>query len=203
MLQNLLRGVLLFVFMGLVPVACCKEDLDHANIREIFLSLSEPGAGKPTLTTGARTSAPELLTSMIIQYDYLAALPMGSLFGNQALAFSCPDPGSEGLKDQVANITLTSTGLFNGVAAGQSLEQFVQCGGGTSRYKGVRFPLAQLVDSLNTWKAGDAGHGELDLPLELYIGPLPRDNANQQFQLRIQLKSGNEVVQTTPAIVWQ
>jgi hypothetical protein len=201
MVRKLLRGLLFLVFMGLVPVACCREERDYANIRELLLYLSEPGVNSPALLTGARTSAPELMTTVRLQYDYLTAAPTSSLFGSQAMAFQCEGPGIKGLKDKVASITFTSLGLFNGVAAGQSLEQFVRCSGGNSKFQNLRFPLAQLADSLNTWKAGEFD-GQLDIPLELYISPLPRDNAQQQFQLRIQLQSGKEVVQTTPAIIW-
>lgn len=202
MIRKVLRPLLVLIFTGLVPIGCCKESaLDYANLRELALYLAESASASAALTTGSRTTAPELILTVRPEYDYLAAAPVGSWFAGQAMALSCPEPGGKGLKDKVADVLFTSTGLFNGVATGQSLQQFVRCSGGNSHYQGLDFPLSQLADSLNKWKGGDLG--ELNRIFELRISPKPRDNAQQQFQLLIRMVSGKEVRQSTPVIIWE
>ncbi|RSK37466.1 hypothetical protein [Hymenobacter metallilatus] len=182
-------------------MGCCKEELrDYANVRAIRLLVAESANG-PAFTNGTRTTAAQVLASVRLEYDYLAAAPSGSWFTAGALAWQCEEPGRKGLKDKITEVSFTSTGLFNGVAAGQPLNQFVRCLPGNSRYQGVSFPLAQLADSLNSWKSGD--YAELDRPIELVVSPKPTDNAQQQFRLRLRLHSGKEVEQTTPSFIWQ
>ncbi|UPL48903.1 hypothetical protein [Hymenobacter sublimis] len=201
MIWKLLRMLLLLIFLGVVPMACCKEELrEYANVQAIRLFLSESVNG-PAITSGTRTTAAQLRATVQLEYHYVAVAPSGSWFSGNAMALQCPEPGGKGLKDKVESVSFTSTGLFNGVAAGQSLEQFVRCSAGNSRYQGVTFPLAQLADSLNTWKSGK--YGELNYPLELVISPKPTDNVQQQFLLRIRLQSGKQLEQTTPTFVWE
>ena len=200
--RKLFYTLLFLVFMGILPVGCCKEEVrDYANLRAMKLLLTEPGPGSSQLASGSRTTASELVTTIIPEYDFVTLAPAGALFTGSALAWSCDEPGEKGLKDKVAAVSFASTGLFNGIAAGQSLEPVVRCSGGLSRYKGLDFPLSQLADSLNTWKSGK--YGDLNSPLELHISPKPRDNARQQFELRIRLESGKEVMQATPEIFWE
>ncbi|UYZ63801.1 hypothetical protein [Hymenobacter weizhouensis] len=201
MFKKLIQTLLLGVFLGMVPLGCCKDEpREYVTVRGLKLYLSEPAPGSPLLNSGARTSAPELLTTVRLEYNYVAAAPVGALFTSQAVAWSCEAPGRKGLKDKVTAVTFTSTGLFNGVAAGQPLNQFVRCSGGRSYHQGAEFALAYLADSLNSWKSGE--YGDLNTPLYLRISPKPRDNAHQQFQLRLRFASGHEVVQTAPDIRW-
>jgi hypothetical protein len=206
MFRRLFIGLMLLVFTGLLPSSCFfKCNLpDYAILREFSFDLSEPNSNMPpfnvpALTSGARTSALELFASMWLRYDYVAAAPVRPLFTQQALAFSCvEDYGSKGVKDPITAVTLTSTSPFNGVVAGQSLNQFARCRNHRNVRDTLEFSVAQLPDSINRWKGDDLGG-----PVSLRISPKPRDNAQQQFELRIRLQSGKEVVQTTPAIIWE
>lgn len=208
MFQKLLRALLVLGFMGLLPVGCvdvCPNLPDYATLREFSFSLAESTSGAPSfsdpeLASGARTTVPTLLAHIKhLDYDYVATAPTGSPFSSPAVAWSCvEDYGSKGLRDRVAAVTLTSTGLFNGLAAGQPLNQFVRCRSYQNYADSVAFPLAQLPNLLNAWK-----NDELRTPLTLRISPKPRDNARQQFSLRVRLESGKEIVQTTPEIFWE
>ncbi|MET4105824.1 hypothetical protein [Hymenobacter sp. UYP22] len=200
MTRKLVQMLLLLVFLGVIPMGCCKELRDYANVRVVQLLVAETSNG-PAFTAGTRTAAAQLLVSLVLKYDYLAAAPSRNWFAASAMAFQCDEPGSRGLKDKISELSLTSTGQFNGVAAGQPLNQFVRCLAGNSSYQGVSFPLAQLADSLNSWKSG--GYDELDRPIELIVSPKPADNAQQQFRLRIRLQSGKEIEQTTPSFIWE
>ena len=152
-------------------------------------------AGSPLLS-GARTSATELRATLQLQIDYIAQRPPNALFLGQAQALQCADEGSKGLKAAVTDVVLTSTGLFNGQAAGQSLNAFVRC---ASLNNPKAFPLSQLADSLNSkhWQLYQLG-----APLVLHISPKPTDNDRQQFQVRIRVVGGQELTQSTPAIIW-
>ena len=206
MFRRLFISLLLLVFMGMVPMGCFRCEVpDYAILREFSLFISEPAPGaipfsEPVLDNGARTTATALLLSIRqLQYDYVSAPSLRPLFTSQALAWSCEDPGLKGLKDQVEAVKLTSKGLFNGVPAGQSLNQFVR--GRTFSFFAdtAEFPLDQLADVLNRRKYNN----DIKNPISLRISPKPRDNAQQQFELRIRLQSGKEVTQTTPAIIWE
>ena len=202
MTQKPLKALLLLVFTGLIPVGCCKESrLDYANVRQVFVYLSESTNINVGLTNNSRTRDTALVVTVRLDYDYLAAAPARTWFTGQALALQCPEPGEKGLKDKVAAVSFTSAGLFNGVPAGQSLAQFVRCSAGYGSSPRIEFPLSQLADSLNKWRAGE--YRELTTPLQLRISPKPRDNARQQFQVLIRLASGKELGEYTPSVLWE
>ncbi|WP_143164052.1 hypothetical protein [Hymenobacter daecheongensis] len=152
-------------------------------------------AGKP-LTSGARTSAAELRATLRFQLDFVAQGSAGSPFIGPAQALQCADEGTKGLKSEVTEVVLTSTGLFNGRAAGQSLNSFVSCSVENSR---AEFPLSQLPDSLKTktWQLY-----RLNSSIVLRISPKPADNARQQFQIRLRLANAQELTQSTPDVIW-
>jgi hypothetical protein len=186
------------VFLGLVPVACCSDETrEYARFGKIDLRLTEAAPGSPVLVTGARTSAPELLIDLGFQYEFVAAAGVASPFTGRAYAWQCEEPGRRGLKDKLTAVTLTSNRAFNGVPAGQSLEAFVRCTAGSSRYSTLDFPLAQLDDSLNTWISP-----EFYAPVVLRIGPKPAGGAPQQFTVRLRTSSGQELEQAAPEIIW-
>ena len=193
--RNVVRTLLTLTFLGLIPVGCCKQvTREYVRPQELLLVLAEPAPDSPALASGARTSAPELLASVRFRYEYVAAVSAGSPFVGAAYALQCPAEGMSGMKDKIAAVAVTSTGLFNGVAAGQSLQHLVRCRTGPGR---AEFPLAQLADSLSARKLD-----QLYETVTLRIGPRPADNAAQQFRVSVRLGNGQEVAQLTPAIVW-
>ena len=191
----LLRSCLLLVFLGVLPVSCCRQATrDYVHLKELALELAD-AAGNP-LPSGTRTSAAELQATLQFRIDYIALGPTGWPFIGSAQALQCPAEGMSGLKSAVTEVVLTSTGLFNGRAAGQSLNPFVRCFTANSP---TEFPLSQLADSLNT-KKGQAYR--INLPIVLRISPKPTDNAQQQFQVRVRQANASELTQLTQDIVW-
>jgi hypothetical protein len=195
---RVVRPFLTLVFLGLVPVACCPEETrDYVKFGNVNLTLTEAAPGSPALVAGARTSAPELLVGLRFEYEFVVAAQGGSPFVSQAHALQCEEPGGKGLKDKLTAVTLTSNSPFNGVPAGQSLEAFVRCTAGSSRYSNLDFPLTQLDDSLNAWQSP-----EFYAPVKLRIGPKPTGGTPQRFTVRIRTSSGQEIEQSAPEIIW-
>ena len=191
----LLRSFLLLVFLGVLPLSCCRQATrDYIYLPGLDLQLTD-AVGTP-LPSGARISTAELRAMLRFRIDYVAQGPAGSPFGGAAQALQCPAEGRSGLKSDVTEVVLTSTGLFNGRAAGQSLNSFVHCSTANSP---TDFPLFQLADSLNT-KKGQAYR--LNQPVVLRISPRPTDNAQQQFQVRVRQADASERTQRTQDIVW-
>jgi hypothetical protein len=189
------RSCLLLVFLGGLPVSCCQQTTrDYMFFKALSLDLAD-AAGNPLLS-GSSTSAVELRATLLLQIDYIAQVPTSALFVSQAQALQCKDEGTKGLKAAVTDVVVTSTGLFNGRAAGQSLNAFVRCESATNP---TPFPLAQLADSLNSkrWQ-----RYQLGAPVVLHISPKPTDNASQQFQVRVRVAGGQDLTQRTPAISW-
>lgn len=195
----LFRTLLLLVFLGVLPVACCKQEtLDYVYIQGMTLELAD-AAGTPLLS-GASTTTAELEATLRFQFGLVAPAPSGSPFAGPVQATSCPDEGTKGLKTAVTEVVLTSTGLFNGQGAGQSLNAFVRCSlGNNVGSRGADFPLSQLADSLN---AKEEQGRRLYQPVFLRISPKPTDNARQQFQVRLRVASAPDLTQSTPAISW-
>lgn len=191
----LLRSCLLLVFLGILPVSCCQQTTrDYAYFKGMYLDLAD-ATGNPLLN-GSNTSTAALRATLRLQIDYIAQGPPSTFFINQAHAFQCEDEGTKGLKSAVTEVVLTSTGLFNGQAAGQSLNAFVRC---TSATDPTEFPLSQLADSLNSkrWQ-----FYQLGAPLVLHISPKPTDNGRQQFQVRVRVAGSQDLTQSTAAIIW-
>lgn len=189
----LLRSCLLLMFLGLLPGSCCQQATrDYVYFQTIRLDLTD-AAGTPLLS-GSRTTAAELRATLLLQFDYIAQGPPSALFLSQAHALQCAQEGTKGLKAAVTEVVVTSTGLFNGQAAGQSLNAFVRCASATTP-----FPLSQLADSLNS-KRWQFYH--LGAPLVLHISPKPTDNDRQQFQVRVRVAGSPDLTQRTPAIIW-
>lgn len=191
----LLRSCLLLVFLGVLPVSCCRQATrDYVHLKELALELAD-AAGNP-LPSGTRTSAAELQATLQFRIDYIALGPTGWPFIGSAQALQCPAEGMSGLKSAVTEVVLTSTGLFNGRAAGQSLNPFVRCFTANSP---TEFPLSQLADSLNTRRGQEY---RINKPIVLRISPKPTDNAYQQFRVQVRVAGGQELTQSTPAIIW-
>ena len=191
----LFRSFLLLVLLGVLPVSCCRQATrDYVYLKEMTLELAD-AAGSP-LSSGARTSAAELRATLRFRIDYVAQGTAGSPFIGTAQALQCPAEGMNGFKSDVTEVVLTSTGLFNGRAAGQSLNSFVRCSTANSP---TEFPLSQLADSLNTKKGQEY---RINLPIVLRISPRPTDNAQQQFHVRVRVAGSQELTQTTPDITW-
>lgn len=190
-----LRSFLLLLFLGVLPVSCCPQATrDYLYLQTLALELTD-AAGRP-LPSGTHTSAAELRATLRFQVDYVAQGPTGAPFTSQALALQCADEGTQGLKAAVTEVVLTSTGLFNGQAAGQPLNAFVRC---STAGNPTEFPLSHLADSLNSksWQLS-----KLYVPLVLRISPKPTDNARQQFQVQVRVAGGQELTQSTLAVIW-
>jgi hypothetical protein len=195
----LFRTLLLLVFLGVLPVACCKQEtLDYIYIQGMTLALAD-AAGAPLLS-GANTTTAALEATLRFQFGLVAQAPSGEPFAGPAQATRCPDEGTKGLKTAVTEVVLTSTGLFNGQVAGQSLNAFVRCSlGNNGGSRGADFPLSQLADSLN---AKNEQGLRIYQPVFLRISPKPTDNARQQFQVRLRVASAPDLTQSTPEISW-
>ncbi len=205
MCQRLLQLLLFLVFMGLLPVGCCNAPtLDYLSLKAIAFNLIEARPGGGRYVENGRTTTAKLRISTQVQADLVAVVPLGfPSFVSQSIASSACDSeyGGKGLKDQAKTVAFTSRQLFNGIAPGQSLNQFVRCvgyGKSVSENDTVAVPLSQLADSINVW-ANKRGSAQFSL----YLSPKPRDNPRQQFELRITLASGKEISQTTPEIIWE
>jgi hypothetical protein len=203
--QKLLKALLLLVFMGLLPVSCCHPPtLDFLGITNISFDMMEAGPESQGYVVNGRTSTSILRLRTQIQVDLVGVVPVGlPSFTGRAMATNTCDPkyGGKGLKDKAEAIVITSRQLFNGVPPGQPLSQFVRCVG-YGKYGSVNdtvtVPLPQLADSINVWATK-----RVNTQFSLYLSPKPRDNARQQFEVRIKLESGREVVEATPEILWE
>lgn len=79
----LLRSCLLLLFLGMLPVSCCRQATrDYMYFKGMSLTLAD-AAGSPLLS-GASTSATELRATLQLQIDYIAQRSPSALFLGQS-----------------------------------------------------------------------------------------------------------------------
>jgi hypothetical protein len=123
-----------------------------------------------------------------LQFVAYNEMSLSDLFIQQALAWSCPEPGEDGMKDSIVAIELTSNHPFNGIPAGQS-----------------------LTDQILIWNTMTVGEflqftGSLQpvFGREIDITFTERPvNAIHKFTIRVELESGKVFSDETAEITWE
>lgn len=102
----------------------------------------------------------------------------------------CPRDGHRGMKDPVVAITITSSEVYNGIPAGQSLNQFARAQG--------EFTLDELINSRQFFT-----FEYYEQHLEIRLTQKPTDNAVHTFTVKMETDAGHSKEAQTTAITWQ
>jgi len=110
----------------------------------------------------------------------------------QALKCDCINCGSEGLKNKIANITITSDSVYDNIPAHQSLNSLFQLYDG---FGTAALPFDSIVPTLN--KPYGYYYG-----FDILTTRKPNNNKGHVFKLTIQFADGQTLFIDTRRIFW-
>ena len=120
-------------------------------------------------------------------FEYLSSINMNDLFITAAAATSCPDPGTDGMKDPITNIILTCNEDYNGITAGESLATIVK----HNNIEGFQ----GFTDQVATYPAVDF--------FNFTVIEKPSSLDSFKFNLLLEFESGTNLSRETGYIFWQ
>lgn len=157
---------------------------------DIRLIDASTGLSWAELPENTQTSAPELVIRQSFTLKYVSFLSPAFLLPS---AYAQADPGSLGLKANVASITVSSMQMYNGKPPGSSLNEFVIAFTGPQGTGS----LDELVESINM--PGSVVFDYEDVPL--YISR-PYEQGVQKFRVTIVFENGDQVSGESVSIYW-
>lgn len=113
---------------------------------------------------------------------------LSGFFIQQALALSCPEPGEDGMKDSIVGIELTSNNPFNGIPAGQSLNDQILIWSSLT--------VQEFLQETGTL------HPIIGREIDIVFIERPV-NSIHQFTIRVELESGMVFSDETAEITWE
>jgi len=191
---------LLFLFLGLFP-GCCEEvepffmpGMLSSDIMMNQALYSEIESPEITSTEGLQ------LWLSFDEFTFMAEQKNWSLFQQSALATQpCPEPGHAGLKSQIIEITITSTEEFQGVEAGNSINE---------HFHALRSSGEQ--DDEGNWimeeRSVESTFSELQYlyyglaHIELNFSNLPANNLAHVFTVELIFEDGTSLTSSTETI---
>ncbi|UTW61756.1 hypothetical protein KFE98_17355 [bacterium SCSIO 12741] len=121
-MKTLARSLLLLLFTGLIPIACCDDVMEYYQVDGIAVTLSVNNHGEED-RVHVKPEHQITLDLHFTGFQYVAENPGFSLV-TSAHATTCPKEGRGGFKDPISSITITSNKDYLGRSAGSSLNDF-------------------------------------------------------------------------------
>ncbi|RYY48673.1 MAG: hypothetical protein EOO06_09545 [Chitinophagaceae bacterium] len=185
----------LFICSTVLYIGCC-QCMDHSkNLYKVTsLRVFAYGSNQTVVDTGAVTMVDTIYLNYSLMGHCIAKATTDlSFLMNTASAWSCKCDGcgEKGLKDSVAEVSITSDSVYNNIPANQPLNQF---------FKMNDLGAIQAFDSLVNY---------LNRPMSNYYGvnifttQKPNNNQGHVFKLTMRFVSGLVLTTDTRRIFWR
>ncbi|MBL7762578.1 MAG: hypothetical protein JNL23_04050 [Chitinophagaceae bacterium] len=196
--MNLKKILLLpagFLAIHLLYVSCCKcldTNEPYNEIAQLLVSAS--GSGNTVVDNGVPTTVDSIRLYYTVYNKCVAYQNPFSGFVSSAYACDCKGCGYDGLKSKIKSITITSDSIYNGVAAGSSLND---------NFKAVSINANNVleyitIDSLRKYINTVTYVGNIPI----VTGVKPTDFHGHKFTFTIQTEDNKTVMVTTKRINW-
>lgn len=182
--------LLLTVFLISGLGGCCDEHIPYWTISDLsFEVYDETNHVFADSAIYFPATAPYRLI-IVNEIEFITSVgpSISDLFIQQALAFQCPDPGEDGMKDSIVSIELTSNHTFNGIPAGQSLNDQ------------IRIENTLTVDEFLQFTG--SLHPLFGRAINITFTERPV-NSTHQFTIRLGLESGKTFTARTVEVTWE
>ena len=180
-----MKKILLIFILTTGILSCFCDDVDPFwNVNDFQLEfLNDENAWSTSDTVTLDT------INFVIDFDftYVAENYFQNPFISTAAAASCPNPGMDGMKDPITNITLTCNEDYNTFAAGESLNSIV-------KHNGIE-GFQSFVDQVATFPAVDF--------ISFTVMEKPIDLDSLKFTVQLDFQSGTNISKETGNIFWQ
>ncbi|MEM1215190.1 MAG: hypothetical protein AAGJ82_05875 [Bacteroidota bacterium] len=183
------KKLMLFLLLTTGMIGClCPYDDPYWNISSFTMSLTDKSFNAPVngVITG---DSIQLAIQFRAEYVASNAIPIRDFVLGSALAsLDCADPGDAGMKDPVTSLTVTSSKIFAGVAAGEPLNDFL--------FLWRNMMISEWVDKSASWRFSDTRR----MPITFTERPTP--GSTHTFTVRIETESGTVFENSTEAVRW-
>lgn len=177
--------LLLVLFSGILGCECWYPD-EHWKIDELNITIHDSfGLPIDGIIQGDSVSI-----NLTPEISYLSSVhnPFNGLMGS-VYATSCADPGQGGLKDKLASFSLISSADFNGITAGQPLNDLLKSFENETTL--AEFLFRWNTEAFTFWNGGF-----------FIFTARPAVGSTHRFTLQLVFESGEIIERSTEEIRW-
>ena len=169
---------------------CCDDEMPFWTIRDISFEVYDEANHMFADSAIYIPAAAPYRIILVSELEFVACneMSLSDLFIQQALAWSCPEPGEDGMKDSIVDIELTSNNPFNGIPAGQSLIDHIQ--------------IWNLLTVHEFLQSTGSLHPLFGREIDITFNERPVNSINK-FAIRVELESGKVFSDETAEITWE
>jgi hypothetical protein len=187
-----------FILTNVLYTACCNcKPVKNHFFSVQNLTISAAGSGNKVVDNGNTVYMDSLYLETTFNVTCVAAHQNPfSFLVNSAYACSCENCGDQGLKSALTSVEITSNNTYNGIAAGNSLNQFFKT---YNKYHSSYSP-GLSIDSMTTL----INSNKIAITsFNLYTQTKPGNTSGHQLQVKTSFANGSVFTTKTKAIFWQ
>ena len=196
MLKKLLILPFSFLFTTFFYISCCKCIDTQTPFYEVKNAVVKPlGSGGVLIDNGSPVTADTIFLNYYLSVNCIAEAKTDfSFLVNGAYACKCPECGGQGLKSKLLAIEITSDNIFNGIAAGTSLNSFFKI-----KADNIGMPdynIDSLVSIFNSQSGIKAG-------FSVFTKKKPGNTVAHKLKMNMVFANNIVVTVFTNPIIWQ
>ncbi len=185
-----------FLLSNFLYISCCKcLDSNDPYYEVSKVSVNPRGSGGVLIDNGTPITADTVFLNYYLTVNCVAKAKTGfsSLLVNGAYACSCIGCGSEGLKNKLTSIEITSDNPFNGIAANSSLNAFFKAKGDDITVPD--YDITSLINLFNQRSGIRAG-------FFLFTKNKPGNTLMHKFKLNMVFANNTTLTVVTNPVFW-
>lgn len=185
-----------FLFTTFIYISCCKcTDVQTPFYLVRNASVNPLGSGGVLIDNGTPVTADTIFLNYYLSVNCIAEAKTDfSFLVNGAYACKCPECGGQGLKSKLLTIEITSDNVFNGIAAGNSLNSFFKI---KADYVSMPdFNIDSLVNNFNT-------QGGIRTGFSVFTKTKPGNTFAHKLKMNMVFANSTVVTVFTKPITWQ
>ena len=194
------RVLLLFLFLGILPIACFQKVGYYFNITNLDCQVFKDDSLFTLVQPSDSLTANEVFIKIDVTYEYVGAnsTSKGISFPGSIYAFDKPLPGKNGLKEKLNSIKISSNNEFNGHDAGSNIKELFKWH--DIQWDGQKKPIDSLVILLNR---ECFFIGPNPYFFKLILNGRPTDSLQHVFSFDFIYENGNHQLIKTTKINWK
>ena len=185
-----------FLLTTFLYISCCKCADTQTPFYEVRNATVKPlGNGGVLIDNGTPVTADTIFLNYYLSVNCIAEAKTDfSFLVNGAYACKCPECGGQGLKSKLLAIEITSDNIFNGIAAGSTLNSFFKI---KADYVSMpNLSIDSLVSNFNT-------QGGIRTGFSVFTKTKPGNTVAHKLKMNMVFANNTVVSVITNPIAWQ
>lgn len=185
-----------FLLTTFLYISCCKCTDAQTPFYEVRNANVKPlGSGGVLIDNGTPVTTDTIFLNYYLNINCIAEAKTDfSFLVNAAYACKCPECGGQGLKSKLLAIEITSDNVFNGIAAGSSLNSLFKI---KADYVNMpNFSIDSMVNNFNT-------QGGIRTGFSVFSKIKPGNTLAHKLKMNMVFANNTIVSVITNSIAWQ